>query len=58
MGNVAFGSVNALSFNSLSRRDDLVSLAYMLVFLVTGELDFLPDEEEENQRDCPSEQKP
>lgn len=33
-----FASHNAFNFERLSRRDDLISLAYLTVFLVQGEL--------------------
>ena len=41
MGNMAFGSVNAMNFKSVSRRDDLISLTYLLVYLIQGRLDIL-----------------
>lgn len=37
-GNILFASHNAFKFQRLSRRDDLISLAYLTVFLVQGEL--------------------
>ena len=38
-GNMIFGSVNQLNFMKTSRRDDLMSLVYMLVYLLNdGEL--------------------
>ena len=37
-GNFAFASVYAFHFVTQSRRDDLISLCYLLVFLVNGEL--------------------
>ena len=33
MGNVYFSSVNQMSYNSPSRRDDLHSLVYLLIYL-------------------------
>ena len=41
VGNVAMCSVNALDFNTLSRRDDLISLTYLLIMMITGRLDFV-----------------
>jgi serine/threonine protein kinase len=40
-GNVAFCSYNALNDKALSRRDDLISLAYLLLYLHRGTLNFL-----------------
>ena len=34
MGNMAMASVNAMNFRSVSRRDDLISLCYMLVYMI------------------------
>lgn len=35
-GNMVFASLNQLKFHSTSRRDDLISLFYLLVFMVRG----------------------
>jgi serine/threonine protein kinase len=40
-GNVLFASRNAFKGQSLSRRDDLISLVYLLCFLVNGEFTWL-----------------
>ena len=40
-GNVAMASVNALHLRKLSRRDDLVSLTYMLIYMIEGHLVFM-----------------
>ena len=40
-GNIAFGSANAMNFKSVSRRDDLISLSYLLVYMVQGTLSIL-----------------
>jgi hypothetical protein len=40
-GNLIFGSKNAFKGHSLSRRDDLISLAYLLVYLVDGDIEFM-----------------
>jgi hypothetical protein len=42
-GNFLFASVNAFRFKTQSRRDDLISLCYMLVYMVDGSLPFLND---------------
>ena len=34
MGNMAMASVNAMNFMSVSRRDDLLSLCYLLVYMI------------------------
>ena len=39
-GNVAFCSKNAMNFMRLSRRDDLISLTYMLLYMHQGRLAF------------------
>jgi serine/threonine protein kinase len=36
-GNMMFASPNALNGFSLSRRDDLISLSYILIYLFDGE---------------------
>lgn len=41
LGNIAFGSVNAMNFKSVSRRDDLISLTYLLVYMIQGSLSIL-----------------
>jgi hypothetical protein len=38
--NILFASHNAFNFKTLSRRDDLISLAYLTVYLVSGELNW------------------
>ena len=35
-GNLIFSSLNQLKFKSLSRRDDLISLGYMMSFMLLG----------------------
>ena len=40
-GNLAFSSLNAFNETSLSRRDDLISLFYLLIYLVTGKIPFV-----------------
>ena len=35
-GNMVFSSLNQLQFMTTSRRDDLISLCYLLVFLLNG----------------------
>jgi serine/threonine protein kinase len=39
-GNLAFASKYALRFQRTSQRDDLISLAYILVYLHKGQLSF------------------
>jgi hypothetical protein len=46
-----FGSKNAFKGQSLSRRDDLISLAYLLIYLVDGDLLFM-------QNECGSDEEP
>lgn len=41
MGNAEMASKNAMNFNSVSRRDDLISLTYLLIYLKKGSLDFI-----------------
>lgn len=40
-GNLIFASVNALNYDTLSRRDDLISLCYVLVYLMDDDLPFM-----------------
>ena len=40
-GNVALASKHAMNFKSVSRRDDMISLTYLLIYLVQGTLTFL-----------------
>lgn len=40
-GSVLFASLNMFKRIKLSRRDDLISLVYLLVFFLTGDLAFL-----------------
>lgn len=40
-GNLAFSSKNAFMEMTLSRRDDLISLVYMLTYLASGKLPFI-----------------
>ena len=40
-GNIALASQNALKFKTVSRRDDMISLAYLLVYMAQGSLPFL-----------------
>lgn len=40
-GNLGFCSKYALNQITLSRRDDLISVVYMLIYLYTGRLDVL-----------------
>ena len=40
-GNIAMGSVNAMNYKSVSRRDDLISLTYLLVYMIQGHLQVL-----------------
>jgi len=42
-GNLVFGSRNAFRGISLSRRDDLISLAYLLLYLIDGDLEYMKD---------------
>ena len=41
VGNLALASANAMNFRQVSRRDDLISLCYMLVYLIQGRLKFI-----------------
>jgi len=52
-GNMIFASKNAFNMKTQSRRDDLISLCYFLLYLVDGDLAFLQDE---NDDDAPDQQ--
>ena len=43
-----FASPNALNFTTLSRRDDLIQLCYILLYLVDGDLVFMQDESDDD----------
>jgi hypothetical protein len=49
-GNLIFASKNAFKLNTLSRRDDLISLVYFLLYLVDGDLVFLANEDGEESK--------
>ena len=40
-GNIAFASKNVMNGIVPSRRDDLISLTYMLLYMLTGSFEFL-----------------
>lgn len=41
VGSVLFSSKNAMMNKLQSRRDDLISLCYLLVYMLSGKLEFL-----------------
>ena len=41
VGNLALSSKNAMNFCTVSRRDDLIQLSYLLIYMINGHLDFL-----------------
>ena len=43
VGNLAFCSKYAMAMKTRSRRDDLISLCYLLIYVFKGRLDVLPD---------------
>ena len=45
-GNMIFASKNAFNLFTQSRRDDLISLCYLLVYLIDGDLTFLSKEDQ------------
>lgn len=45
-GNLIFASKYCFNLVTHSRRDDLISLSYMLLYLIDGDLAFLSNEEE------------
>ena len=40
-GNKVFASHNALSLKTTSRKDDLISLSYLIIYLIDGALPFI-----------------
>ena len=48
-GNMIFASKNAYNLYTQSRRDDLISLCYLLIFLIDGDLKFLKNEDGEEE---------
>ena len=51
-----FASKNAYNLYTQSRRDDLISLCYLLIFLIDGDLKFLKNEDEEQEEQATEEQ--
>ena len=50
-GNMIFASINLFNFQVTSRRDDLISLVYMLVFMFNqGNLPFISEDQEKMGR--------
>lgn len=50
-GNMIFASKNAYNLYTQSRRDDLISLCYLLIFLIDGDLKFLKNENDEEAKE-------
>jgi len=48
-GNMIFASKNAFNMKTQSRRDDLISLCYFLLYLVDGDLTFLQNGDDDDQ---------
>ena len=52
-GNLFYSSLNQLNFNSQSRRDDLISLSYMISSLLNeGKLNNLTSNDQKSQVEC------
>jgi hypothetical protein len=49
VGNLVFASKNAFKGSSLSRRDDLMSLCYVMLYLLDGDLVFMANEGESSE---------
>ena len=43
-GNIIFASVHLFNMKSPSRRDDFISLSYLLLYMIYGELPFIREE--------------
>lgn len=41
IGNIALASVHSMEFHRTSRRDDFISLCYLLILMLDGYVDFL-----------------
>lgn len=50
-GNLIFASKHCFNLTTHSRRDDLISLSYLLLYLIDGDLCFLGQEDENKQED-------
>ena len=50
IGSLSYASINAHNFNHLSRKDDLESLGYMLIYLYLGSLEWQPINGEMTQK--------
>jgi hypothetical protein len=44
-GNVVFASKNLFNLNTPSRRDDLISLCYLMLYMMDGDIPFISDPE-------------
>lgn len=42
-GNLIYSSVNSMNLQTTSRRDDLISLCYFLIYILDGDLPFLAE---------------
>lgn len=42
-GNILFNSCSTMKLNPASRKDDLISLYYLIIYLITGDLPFIPN---------------
>ena len=47
-GNMIFASKNAFNMVTQSRRDDLISLCYFMIYLVDGDLAFLDKDDQDD----------
>ena len=41
IGNMALSSKYAMGFHTVGRRDDMIQLSYLLIYMIQGDLDFL-----------------
>lgn len=46
-GNIVFSSKHLFNLESPSRRDDLISLGYLMIYMISGDIPFIKEDEEE-----------
>jgi hypothetical protein len=56
-GNIVFASKHLFNMKTPSRRDDLMSLCYLMIYMITGDIPFIRDENQQPLPDHQAEQR-